>query len=42
MFFAYFRQEEIMRPGGMKKQNMEKYIRDVVDIYMHGTLDGRR
>jgi AcrR family transcriptional regulator len=42
MFFAYFRQEEIMRLGGMKKQNMEKYIQEVVDIYLHGTLDGRR
>lgn len=42
MFFSYFRQEEIMRAGGMKKQNMEKYIREVIDIYLHGTLDGRR
>lgn len=42
MFFSYFRQEEIMRSGGMKKQNMEKYIREVLDIFMRGTLkEGR-
>jgi AcrR family transcriptional regulator len=42
LFFSYFRQEEIMRSGGMKKQNMEKYIREVVDIYMHGTSNTRQ
>jgi hypothetical protein len=31
-----------MRSGGMKKQNMEKYIREVLDIFMRGTLkEGR-
>jgi AcrR family transcriptional regulator len=39
MFFSYFRQEELMRPGGMKKQNMEKYIREVIDIYMRGAMN---
>jgi AcrR family transcriptional regulator len=36
IFISYFRQEEIMRTGGMKKQNMEKYIREVIDILRHG------
>jgi AcrR family transcriptional regulator len=38
IFISYFRQEEIMRTGGMKKQNMEKYIREVIDILRHGII----
>ena len=38
MLFSYFRSEEIMRAGGMKKQTMEKNIREFVDIFMFGTV----
>jgi len=37
MLFAYFRSEEIMRPGGMKKNAMEKQIREMIDIFARGT-----
>jgi AcrR family transcriptional regulator len=36
---SYFRAEEIMRPGGMKKNAMEKQIREIIDIFSHGSLD---
>jgi AcrR family transcriptional regulator len=38
MLFSYFRSEEIMREGGMKKQSMEKNIKEFVDIFMFGTM----
>ncbi len=38
IFISYFRQEEIMRTGGMKKQNMEKYVQEVISIFIHGTI----
>lgn len=38
MLFSYFRSEEIMREGGMKKQTMEKNIKEFVDIFMFGTV----
>jgi AcrR family transcriptional regulator len=38
MLFSYFRSEEIMREGGMKKQTMEKNIKEFVDIFMFGTM----
>jgi AcrR family transcriptional regulator len=38
MLFSYFRSEEIMREGGMKKQAMEKNIKEFVDIFMFGTM----
>ena len=38
MLFSYFRSEEIMRAGGMKKQTMEKNIKEFVDIFMFGTM----
>jgi AcrR family transcriptional regulator len=38
MLFSYFRSEEIMRAGGMKKQIMEKNIKEFVDIFMFGTM----
>lgn len=38
MLFSYFRSEEIMREGGMKKQTMEKNINEFVDIFMFGTM----
>jgi AcrR family transcriptional regulator len=39
MLFSYFRTEEIMREGGMKKQTMEKNIKEFVDIFMFGTVN---
>jgi AcrR family transcriptional regulator len=38
MLFSYFRSEEIMREGGMRKQAMEKSIAEFVDIFMFGTM----
>jgi AcrR family transcriptional regulator len=38
VLFSYFRSEEIMRPAGMRKQAMEKQVREMVDIFTHGTL----
>ncbi len=38
ILFSYFRSEEIMRPGGMKKSAMEQQVKDIVDIFMHGTM----
>jgi len=38
MLFSYFRSEEIMREGGMKKQTMDKNIKAFVDIFMFGTM----
>jgi AcrR family transcriptional regulator len=38
IFISYFRQEEIMRTGGMKKQNMEKYVQEVITMFIHGTI----
>jgi AcrR family transcriptional regulator len=38
VLFAYFRSEEIMRGGsGMTKQKLEKNVREIVKIFMHGT-----
>ncbi|HET7318534.1 MAG TPA: TetR/AcrR family transcriptional regulator, partial [Nitrospirota bacterium] len=39
ILFSYFRSEEIMRPSGMKKHVMEKEIREMIDIYTHGTMN---
>jgi AcrR family transcriptional regulator len=38
ILFSYFRSEEIMRSSGMKKKTMEKDVRVIIDIFMHGTL----
>jgi len=38
ILFSYFRAEEIMRKDGMKKQKMEKNIKEFVDIFMFGTM----
>jgi AcrR family transcriptional regulator len=40
ILFAYFRSEEIMRGGsGMTKQKLEKDVREIVKIFMHGTVN---
>ena len=41
ILFSYFRTEEIMSPTGMKKQAMEKHVREMVGIFIHGTA-GRK
>jgi AcrR family transcriptional regulator len=38
ILFSYFRTEEIMREGGMRKHAMEKSIDEFVDIFMFGTM----
>jgi AcrR family transcriptional regulator len=39
ILFSYFRSEEIMRDGsGMTKQKLEKNVREIVRIFMHGTV----
>ena len=38
ILFSYFRSEEIMRPGGMKKDVMDQHVRQIIDIFTHGTL----
>lgn len=39
ILFSYFRSEEIMRPGGMKKNTMEKNVQQIIDIFSYGTLN---
>jgi len=38
MLFNYFRTEEIMNENGMTKKRMEQNVRDMVDLFIHGTL----
>jgi hypothetical protein len=38
VLFSYFRAEEIMRPGGMKKRTLDKHMREIIDIFTRGTL----
>jgi len=39
ILLSYFRSEEIMQSTGMKKTVMEKQIREMVDIFMSGTVN---
>jgi len=39
IIFSYFRSEEIMQSSGMKKTAMEKQIREMIDIFMSGTVN---
>jgi AcrR family transcriptional regulator len=42
MLFAYFRSEEIMRGLDItKKGKMDREVREIVDIFVHGTLKER-
>jgi AcrR family transcriptional regulator len=41
IFFSYFRHEEIIRPGGMKKNETEKNVQEIIDIFTHGTMHGK-
>jgi AcrR family transcriptional regulator len=38
IFVSYFRSEEIMRPGGMKKNTLKKDVKDLIDIFTQGTM----
>jgi AcrR family transcriptional regulator len=40
VLISYFRSEEIMRSTGMKKKTMEKNVREIIDIFTRGTLNG--
>lgn len=40
IFMSYFRSEEIMRPTGMKSSTVEKNVREMIDIFMRGTVKG--
>jgi hypothetical protein len=39
ILFSYFRSEEIMQSTGMKKSAMEKDIREMIGIFMSGTVN---
>ena len=39
VLFSYFRSEEIMQSTGMKKSIMEKQVREMIDIFMSGTVN---
>jgi AcrR family transcriptional regulator len=41
ILFSYFRSEEIMRATGMKKGAMEKSVQEIIDIFMHGTVNNK-
>ena len=38
ILISYFRSEEIMRPSGMRKTMMEQQVKDIIDIFMQGTV----
>jgi AcrR family transcriptional regulator len=38
IFVSYFRSEEIMRSPGMKKASIEKDVREIIDMFMSGTM----
>ncbi len=39
ILMSYFRSEEIMRTTGLKKNALTKDVREMVDLFMHGTLN---
>ncbi len=40
ILFSYFRSEEILRPEGMQKSKMKRNIREIIDMFTHGTVNG--
>jgi AcrR family transcriptional regulator len=40
MLFSYFRAEEIIRDGGMTKKKMDRHVKELVEIFMFGTVKG--
>lgn len=41
MFFSYFRSEEIMQGREITKSQMDRHVREFVDIFVHGSLNTR-
>lgn len=39
MLFSYFRTEEMMKGADLTRQKMEKDVRELVDIFIHGTAN---
>jgi len=39
MLFSYFRTEEMMKGADLPRQKMEKDVRELVDIFIHGTAN---
>lgn len=39
ILMSYFRSEEIMRATGVKKNALAKDVREMIDLFMHGTLN---
>lgn len=39
LLISCFRSEEIMRPAGMRKSAMEQQVKDILDIFMRGTVE---
>jgi AcrR family transcriptional regulator len=42
MLFSYFRTEEIMKGTDLTRHKMEKDIRELVDIFIHGTANQKQ
>jgi AcrR family transcriptional regulator len=42
MLFSYFRTEEIMKGADLTRHKMEKDIRELVDIFIHGTANPKQ
>ncbi len=42
MLFSYFRTEEMMKGTDISRHKMEKDIRELVDIFIHGTVNGKK
>ena len=38
ILFSYFRSEEIMRSAGTRKTNIEQQVKDIIDIFLEGTM----
>jgi AcrR family transcriptional regulator len=42
MLFSYFRTEEMMKGADIARNKMEKDIRELVDIFIHGTVNSNK
>jgi AcrR family transcriptional regulator len=42
ILFSYFRTEEIVRGHEITKVKMEKNVQEFIDIFLHGTLNGKQ
>lgn len=41
ILLSYFRSEEILKPGGMKKHDIERNVREIIDIFINGTMSAQ-